>query len=280
MNLRTSTQTLALASLFTLAGLCQPAGAETKIFSYQPGTAKPGDQVKIVGKEFPEQKQKQVVYGQGATFISSIPAVSKWTSSAIKVNLPANMKAGTYWLGVANNNGQLKFKGPRNLVVTAPPPPQKPSGPRLDNREEGTVLGQSPKRLDDSLLKNAQLVPDLAITGFAGYPVAMIGDTVNVRAVIQNHTGGPSALPHYLFHYGKNGKLERSEAFQMPAKGKTIQVGMDVYIDPKKVTAQKSILYFKNGFWVGTSQDVTPSSFKDANNTNNQRELTMLATRP
>ena len=280
MKFQLTSPTAALVSLIAFAGLSATAGAASTILAYQPGTAKPGDRVKIVGQEFPDQGQAQVVYGTGAAFIAAIPAVSKWTPDVIRVDLPKTMPAGTYWLGVANRNGKLKFKGPRSLVVTGSSTPPKPPGPQLDTSGQGTVLGQSPKLVDGALLRTLQLAPDLAITGFAGYPSATIGDTVSLRAVIQNHTGGPSALPHYLFHYGKDGKVERSKAFQLPAKGKSLQVAMDVYIDPKKVSAQKSILYFKNLFWVGTSQDTAPNSFKDANNTNNQRLMTMLATKP
>ena len=275
MKTRTISTLCSLSVL--LVALSASAQAQSAITHYLPGGAKPGDQVKIKGKEFPEQKGKGVVYGQGAASLGKIPVVVKWSASTIAVNLPTSMPAGTYWLGVANPNGKLKFRGPQSLVVTALKP--SPSVKLKDQNKQGTVLGKLPQRPTAEMLKKVQLLPDLAITGFAGYPAATIGDTVALRAVIQNQTDGMSGLPFYLFHYGKGGQVVRSAAFKMPAKGKTIQVSTQVYIDPQNVSG-KGPLLFKELFWVGTSQDVKPGMYQDANVQNNQREATMLATKP
>ncbi|MFH0946075.1 MAG: hypothetical protein V2A76_12820 [Planctomycetota bacterium] len=268
----------ALCSLSALlVALSASAQAQPAITHYLPGGVKPGEQVRIKGTEFPDQKDKGVVYGQGAASLGKVPTVSKWSVDTITVTLPANMPVGTFWLGVANPNGNVKFRGPQSLVVTALKP--SPSDKMKDKGKEGTVLGKAAQPPNADMLKKVQLLPDLAITGFSGNPVATIGDTITLRAVIQNQTAGTSALPFYLFHYGKGGQVVRSAAFKMPAKGGLIQVPTQVYIDPVNVSG-KGPLLFKELFWVGTSQDVKPDQYQDVNVSNNKREATLLAKMP
>lgn len=268
----------AALALFSSTWAAPAAHAQGKIQAYSPGQGKPGDRIKILGKNLPEQGTKQVRYGRGNSPLGIISNVRGWTGTTIRVVLPGNMPTGTYWFGIYNKSGKLKLRGPETFQLQGSQPPPKPPAV-MDTRDQGTVEGLRPKPVTGKLLESARLIPDLAITGFSGYPVATIGETVTVTANVTNHNAGTSGLPYYVFRRDQNGKVVASKMFKLPKKGQLLKIPLTIYIDPKKVSGQGSTLTFRDQIWVGGSQDTQPGSFKDANNSNNQFQFTMWAKR-
>jgi hypothetical protein len=107
---------LFVAMSFPLRG---QADAQPHVTGYSPAMVDPGAAVTIMGNSFGSSQGTRIVqYGlMGSTApAGAITTIRRWSGSAIDVQLPAPMAAGTYWLAIYDG-GRLRGNQLAGLTV-------------------------------------------------------------------------------------------------------------------------------------------------------------------